>query len=307
MESRATGDETMSRVTIEGKGVQGFPVMRLVALLLLLLPALFGEQPLSKAEELYQQTDYQASLGAVRALGHPDSAGYCLRGQDYFMLGDYKEAAEAFEKAFALEPRNSEYAHWLAKSFARRAETSSLFLGSRDASKARAYFEKAVALDPNNKAALNDLFDFYLEAPGFSGEGYDKAEAIARRISARNPVEGQFAEARVADRRRQFDTADEQLRRAIDVTGRKLDRVLNLARYLAQKGRIQESEAAFDQAERLAPSSPKVVIARARVYVEQRRNLDRAKILLTKYLQSNLTPDASREQAEKLLKEASGA
>ena len=54
--------------------------------------------------------------------------------------------------------------------------------------------------------------------------------------------------------------------------------------------------------------SPKVCFARARTYIEQKRNLDRAKALLNEYLRSNLTPDdPSREQAEKLLKEASGA
>jgi hypothetical protein len=44
------------------------------------------------------------------------------------------------------------------------------------------------------------------------------------------------------------------------------------------------------------------------MYVEQKCNLDRAKALLNQYLRSNLTPDdPSREQARKLLKEASGA
>ena len=46
------------------------------------------------------------------------------------MLGDYKKATEAFQKALALEPGNSEYAHWLGRSFGRRAETSSPFLAA---------------------------------------------------------------------------------------------------------------------------------------------------------------------------------
>jgi cytochrome c-type biogenesis protein CcmH/NrfG len=89
---------------------------------------------------------------------------------------------------------------------------------------------------------------------------------------------------------------------------RQVGRVLDLARYLARQGRITESEAAFDEAERLAPNSPKVRFARAQTYVQQKRNLDRAKALLNQYLQSNLTADdPPREQAEKLLQEASGA
>jgi tetratricopeptide (TPR) repeat protein len=281
--------------------------MRFAALLLLASPALFSQEPFSKATELYRQTDYQQSLAVASGISQPDAAVHALRGQDYYMLGDFKKAAEDFEKAAALDPGNSEYAHWLGRTFGRRAETSSPFTAGFYASKARAYFEKSVALNPNNEEALNDLFDYYLEAPGFLGGGYDKAEVIAQRIAQRNPAEGHFAQAQLADRRKQFDTAEEQLRRAMQLAPHQVGRVLDLARYLAKRGRIPESEATFDEAEKVAPNSPKVVFARARVYVEQRRNLGRAKALLTKYLQSSLTPDdPPREQAEKLLKEVSG-
>jgi cytochrome c-type biogenesis protein CcmH/NrfG len=220
-----------------------------------------------------------------------------LIGRDRFMLGDYKKAAEAFERAFSMEPANSEYADWLGRSFGRRAETASPFFGPRYASQAREYFEKAVALDPGSEAAQRDLFDYYLEAPGFLGGGYDKAEAIARKIAERNPGQGLFDQARLADRRREFDTVDEQLRRVVD-----------MAQRLARQGRIGASEAAFDRADQIAPDSPQVVLARARLYVEQKRNLDRARDLLNQYLRNNLTPgDPSRAEAEKLLKEASGA
>jgi tetratricopeptide (TPR) repeat protein len=289
--------------------------MRVFGLLLVVLPGLSGqspwstvEDPLSKAEDLYRHTDYRASLTMVRESGQTGSKAYCLIGRDSFVLGDYKSAAEAFERAFTVEPDNSGYALWLGRSFGRRAETSSPFSAPRYASKARAYFERAVALDPNNEEALNDLFDYYLQAPGFLGGGYDKAEAIAKRIAERNPAEGHFAQARLADQRKQFDTAEEQLRRAIDLAPREVGRVLDLARYLARHGRTSESEAVFDKAEQLAPNSPKVSFAHAQTYIEQKRNLGRAKALLNQYLRGNLTPDdPSREQAQKLLQEASGA
>jgi tetratricopeptide (TPR) repeat protein len=280
---------------------------RVLALLLFTLPALHAQDSLGRAEALYKQTDYRSSLSLVEEIASPSAATFSLAGRDYFMLGEYKKATEAFEKAVALEPAKSEYAHWLGRSFGRRAETSAPFLAPLYASKARSYFEKAVALDPGNEEALNDLFDYYLEAPGFLGGGYDKAEAIAKRIAERNPAEGLFAQSQLADKRKQFDTAEEQLRRAMELSPRQVGRVLDLARYLAKRGRIQESEATFDKAEQIAPNAPKVSFARARTYVEQKRNLDRAKILLNKYLRSNLTPDdPPRAQAEKLLREASG-
>jgi len=261
-----------------------------------------------KAEELYQKTDYRASLALVHGASSSDTAAQFLAGRDYFMLGDYKKATDAFQKAAALEPGNSIYAHWLGRAFGRRAETSNPFAAPMYASKARQFFEKAVALDPANDEALNDLFDFYLQAPGFLGGGYDKAEDLARRIAKRDAAEGYFAQAQLADKRKQFDTAEEQLRRAMDLAPKQVGRVLDLAKYQAKRGRYQESEAQFDKAERLAPNSPKVYFARAHTYVQTRRNLDRAKTLLNKYLQSELTPDdPSREEAQKLLRQLSGS
>ncbi|HUA22403.1 MAG TPA: tetratricopeptide repeat protein [Bryobacteraceae bacterium] len=282
--------------------------MRWVFLLLAALEVLSAQGQFERAEQLYQRTDYQASLSLLSEKEQPSDADYGLMGRDYFMLGEYKKATDVFLKAFAMDPRNSEYAHWLGRAFGRRAETSGPFTAPLWASKARQYFEEAVALDGNNGEALNDLFDYYLEAPGFLGGGYNKAEAVAKRIAEHNQAEGYFAQAQLADKRKQYDTAADQLRRAMDLAPHQVGRVLDLARYLARHGRIPESEAAFDRAERLAPHDPRVWFVRARVYVEQKRNLAKAKQLLLQYLESDLTPDdAPREQAEKLLKEASGA
>jgi len=274
---------------------------------LFVLSCLYGQDGFERAEELYQRTDYSASLALLRDISKPTAAVYCLMGQNYFMQGEYKKASEFFEKALASEPSNSVYAHWLGRAFGRRAETSSPFLAPGHASKARQYFERAVALDPMNEEALNDLFDYYLEAPGFLGGGYEKAEHIADRIAQQNEAEGHFAQAQLADRRKQFDTAEEQLRRAMELAPRQVGRMLDLARYLAKRGRIAESEAIFDKAEQLAPNAPKVYFARAHTYVEQKRNLDQARNLLILYLHSDLTPDdPPRNQAEKLLKQARG-
>jgi tetratricopeptide (TPR) repeat protein len=264
-------------------------------------------EPFSKAEDLYYHTDYRASLDLIRESGLSSANALYLVGKDYYMLGDYKKAGDAFERALAAEPGNSDYALWLGRTFGRRAETSSPLFAPRYASKARGYFERSVALDPGNEEALNDLFDYYLEAPGFLGGGYDKAEAIARRIAERNAAEGHFAQAQLADHRKQFDTAEQQLRRAIDLAPRQVGRFVDLARYLARHGRTVESEAVFDRAEQMEPNSPKVAFARAQTYIEEKRNLEQAKALLTRYLHSNLTPDdPPREQAQKLLKEVSG-
>jgi len=281
--------------------------MRALIAFLIVAGSCLAQDRFKTAEDLYQKTDYKASLQLLHSASSSDAAAQFLAGRDYFMLGEYKKATESFQKAFALKPSSSEYAHWLGRTFGRRAETSNWFAAPGFASKARQYFEQAVALDAANEEALNDLFDYYLEAPGFMGGGYDKAQAIAQRIAEHNPAEGHFAQAQLADRRKQYDTAEDQLRRALELTPRHVGRMLDLAKYLAKRGRYQESDTVFEKAEKLAPDSPKVMFARATTYVQEKRNLDQARTLLMRYLKCQLSPeDPPRQTAEKMLKQVAG-
>ena len=224
------------------------------------------------------------------------------------MLGDLKRATEAFEQAAAAVPANAEYALWLGRVYGRRAETGSLLAAPFHASKARDFLEKAVALSPHYHEALNDLFAYYLEAPALLGGGLDKAETIARRIGEESPAEYQFAEAQMAEKRKDYPSAESHFQRAMELAPREVGRMIDLAVYLARRGRMEDSEAMFARAEKLAPNDPRVVFAKAKVYVEHKRSLGQARQLLLKYLQANVTPDdPPKEAAEKLLRQAQGS
>jgi tetratricopeptide (TPR) repeat protein len=272
-----------------------------------------------RARELYHRTVYRESLAVLlaappaaglpgRPSGHSsgparDAATLQLIGQNYFMLAEYKKATEWLEKAAAMEPGNAQTLNWLGRAYGRRAETSSPFTAPGYASKARQMFEKSVAIDPSNKEATGDLLDFYLDAPGFMGGGYEKAEALVKVIARVDPAEGHYAQAMIDERRKQYDAAEEQLRRAAEIAPRQVGRVIALAKYLAKRGRIDESEAMFERAARMAPNDPRILFERASTYVQEQRNLGQAREMLERYLRSPLTAeDPPREQAEALLK-----
>ena len=281
--------------------------MRVVGLALWFVLSAAAAPPadVARARILYQHTDYQGALGELLPLHAKTPAIYALVGESYFRIGDFKKSSDAFEKAVAGDPGNSEYIHWLGRAYGRRAESGNPFTAPGNASKARRCFERAVELDPRNFEAMNDLFDYYLEAPGFLGGGFQKAEALAKRIAEMDPAEGHYAQAQLADKRKQFDAAEAQLRRAMELAPRQVGRALDLAKYLAKRGRLQESEAVFDKAERMAPDSPKVMFERARTYVKENRNLSQARSLLERYLESNTTPeDPPKDKARELLKQA---
>ncbi|MGD1074243.1 MAG: tetratricopeptide repeat protein [Bryobacteraceae bacterium] len=257
-----------------------------------------------RAQTLYHRTDYQASLRLLEQDPAPDAATYELTGKNYFMLDNYEKAVQLLEKARALAPSVSDYHLWLGRAYGRRAETEGWLLAGSRASKARQCFETAIALDPRNNEAMNDLFDYYLNAPGFLGGGLDKAEAIARRIEHERPAEYHHEMSLLADHKKQYADAVAHLRKAMEFAPNEVGRVLDLARYLAKLGHTEESEAVFSQAAKRWPGDPRVAFAQARFYVDSHRESELARQLLERYLNADLTPDDPPKQtAEKLLRQ----
>ena len=267
-----------------------------------------SDPELDAARKLYNLTDFSQSLQTLLSIPQKDAAVYELMGRDYYMLAEYKKATEALEKAAAANPTSSECALWLGRAFGRRAETSNLISAPGQASKARQYFEKAVQLDPRNLDALADLFDYYLEAPGFLGGGFDKAQATAAQIAGISQAEGYAAQAKLAEHHKQFSNAEDQLHRAIEAAPQQIGKLIELAKLLAKQGRFQESDLTVARAEKIAPDSPRLLYATADLYIKSGRHLDVARTMLERYLACQLTPDdPPRSDAEKLLRKARGA
>jgi tetratricopeptide (TPR) repeat protein len=293
---------------------------------IVLLSALFaagafaaGNPEYDRARELYQHTEYQQSLAALSQIAVKDVPDLKLVGQNYFMLGEHQKAIEAFDQALAAVPNRgtsnqasraarSQLYHWLGRTHGRRAETGSVFTAPVNASKARASFEEAVRLDPTNQEAVNDLFDFYLQAPPFLGGSMEKAEALAQRIGQLNAAEGHYAQAQLDDKRKQYDEAEQQLRLAAELEPQDAGRWIDVAKHLARRGRIRESDAVLDQAVAIAPGKPQLLFARAEIYIHHRYRLDDARMLLDRYLRAPLTPDdPPRERARTLLERLNAA
>jgi tetratricopeptide (TPR) repeat protein len=282
--------------------------VKLPALVLSFTLGLCAASGVDHARKLYNLTDFEGSLKVLHAIPQKDGAVYEYIGRDYYMLADYKKATEALEKAAAVEPANAEIALWLGRAYGRRAETSSPFTAPGNAAKARQWFEKSVHLNPVNTEALSDLFEYYLEAPGFLGGGLDKAEGLVKDIAKADAGEAHWAQARLAEKRKDFNSVEEHLRRAIDASPQRVGRFIDLAKFLARQGRFQESDQSIEQAEKIAPNTPKLIYAKADLYVKNKRNLPLARKLLQQYMSMSLSPeDPPRSDAAKLLKQAQGS
>ena len=263
---------------------------------------------LDRARKLYNLTEFEQSLQVLQSIPDKDGQVWELIGRNYYGAGDFKKATESLEKAVAALPRSSEAYLWLGRAYGRRAETSSPITAPGYASKARQNFERATQLNPDNLDAQSDLFEYYLEAPGFLGGGFDKASATAEQIARINPAEGHWAQAKLAEKRKEFSSAEAQFQRAFEIAPQQIGRLIDLARLFTKQGRYHEADLSLAKAEQIAPDSPKLMFARADLYIKSKRNLDVARELLKRYLNSTLTPeDPPRSDAEKLLRQVQGS
>jgi tetratricopeptide (TPR) repeat protein len=283
--------------------------MRFIVIFVAFTGMVWGsDSVLDRASDRYRHTDY-AGAEALLLPAQTDSRALMLLGQCYFREGDYKKATDTLEKAAALRPNDSLIQTWLGRAYGRRAETSFALIALGYVNRTRESLERAVALNPWNGEAIDDLFDFYLQAPAFVGGNLEKARKLLPLIARIDPAQEQFALAHLDEQRKDFKEAEARLRKAMELSPAKLERVLELARFLAQCGRFDESEQYFAQAERMQPHSPRILYARADVYVASGRNLPQARECLRTYLASReLTPDdPSRQQATQLLRKAQGS
>ena len=258
------------------------------------------------SQRLFAATEYSAA--AEKLQGATDAASLRLLGRCYLMLNDLKKATETLEKAVDADPKSSDGYLWLGQAYGLRAQSASAFTAAPLAIKTRENFEKAYALDPKNWDAAGDLFEFYLQAPGFMGGGLEKASKIADAIAAHDPAEGAADRGRMAEKRKDFAEAEKQFRSAITLAPQQSTRHVDLARFLARRARYADSDAEFAHAFQMSPNTPKIVYARAETLIQANRNLPEARDLLNRYLAFKLSPDdPSRQAAEKLLRKTPGS
>jgi tetratricopeptide (TPR) repeat protein len=263
-----------------------------------------GSAGLEQARNLYNLTAFDESLRVLQSMPDKDAAVHDLMGRDYYMQGDYKRSTESLEKALAAEPGVAMHALWLGRAYGRRAESASIFTAPGLATKARQYLERAVELDPRNLDALADLFDYYVEAPGFLGGGMEKAQRTALQLSLVSPAEGYLAEAKLAEKRSQYSTAESHLRKAVEVAPQQIGKLIELARFLVRQGRVQEADQSLARAERIAPNSFTLMLAKAELFIKTGRK-PQAREILHRYLSAQLTADdPPRSEALRLLRQA---
>lgn len=237
-----------------------------------------------------------------RLTSAPSDAGSLnLLCRAYFAVEDWDNAESSCQKAVALDPNNARYHLWLGRVYGEKASRASYFSAVPLARKVRNEFQRAVALNPNDVDARLDLSEFYVEAPGFVGGGVDKAREQAKAIGVLSPAREHWVNARIAEKNKDFQNAENEYRNVIELSHGDAEAWLNFAQFLKRQQRYEEMEQAIVKTSQAPMPKLEVLVDAAQALLNSGRAYSFATQLLQRYIASGPVEQAPAFKAHYLL------
>jgi tetratricopeptide (TPR) repeat protein len=281
---------------------QGRAFDLLIALMVLLVPVtLDAQSPDSflasgEVDKAIEQLDKQIHTA-------PTAEAYNQLCRAYFELDAWDTGIPLCEKAAALDPQSGLCHLWLGRIYGEKADRVTFSKAAGLAKKVRTEFEHAVELSPNNWEARTDLAEFYLEAPGIVGGGEDKARAQADALLALNPGMAHWVRARIAQKKRDATTAEQEYRAAIDASKGGARGWTNLAGYFRHVNRLDDMERALQTMETRPLDRPAALMDGASMLFRSNRSTPMAIRFVRRYLAGETTEEWPAFKAHNLLGE----
>jgi tetratricopeptide (TPR) repeat protein len=263
-------------------------------ILLSLLSVCFASSALAEDETPENLLATGHADQAVRTLerqiqASPTPEAYNLLCRAQFELDAWDAGIPACEKAASLAPHNGLYHLWLGRIYGEKAARTAFFSAAGLARKVLAEFERAVEFAPNNAEARTDLAEFYLEAPGIVGGGKDKARAEAGLLAPLDPAMGHWVIARLAEKNKDYPTAEREYRAAIEASHGGARAWLNLAGFYRHTGRLDDMVDALRTMESRPLDNSAALVDGARMLQRTGRDYPLAIRLLRRYIASSNT------------------
>lgn len=245
--------------------------------------------------------DAIAQLNGRLSSSPSDAESANLLCRAYFAIDDWNRAEAPCKKAVALDPANSRYHLWLGRIYGEKADRANFMSAAGLAGKVRGEFERAVQLNPNDIEARLDLAEFYIEAPGIVGGGEAKAREQAQSIATTNPGREHWIYARLAEKKKDYATAEREYRQYIELSHGEAEAWLNLALCLRRQNRLDEMEKAILKLSQAPLTKPDVLVEAAGLLYHTNRNAPFATELLHRYLAAGPVEAAPAFKAHYLL------
>lgn len=230
-----------------------------------------------------------------------DAKTYAQLCRAYSSFGDFENAIQNCQRATQLAPNVAEYHLWLGRAYGDKADRAGVFGGMSWAKKTVAEFERAVQLAPNDVEARADLSEFYREAPGFVGGGSDKAQRITEETARIDPLAAAIMRAQFAMKDKDYDTAEAEVKKAVQDSGGSAQYLLELARVYGKQKHWKDFESTIMRALEARKKRPLDVFDSADMLVSHGRNLNGAIDLLHSYLNGPMDEEGPAFRAHYLI------
>jgi tetratricopeptide (TPR) repeat protein len=233
-----------------------------------------------------------ASFQRILSANPKDGQAYLLLCRSFYAEERQDEAIAACENAVQTLPRSSEAQDWMGRAYGMKANHAGPIAGFNLARKVKAAFETAVELDPRNGAAINDLSEFYIEAPVVLGGGQDKAASLAGRVAAQLPQQAHRILALAAERRKDYGTAEREFKAAVEVANHP-DAWTDLGAFYIRRAQDDRAVDALKQCLAIDRAKDAAIVDAASLLDSIHREPRLAEQALRQYLESNAKSDAA--------------
>jgi tetratricopeptide (TPR) repeat protein len=194
------------------------------------------------------------NLAKLLAQNPKDAEAHNLRCRVYYQEERWDQAIAGCEAAVQLAPGNSNFHLWLGRAYGQKAAHASIVSAYPLARKVHAEFEQAVQLDPHNPEALADLGEFDVMAPAVVGGGVARAEAVVQQLRSVRPAGALTLEARIAEAKKDYASAETDLKNAIRQSSCPANAWMDLAAFYRRRARLDEMATAAHTGASLDPN-----------------------------------------------------
>lgn len=249
----------------------------------------------SAAERSLMQGRIDEAIATLQhnvATNPEDGQAYLLLCRSFYAEEHQDEAVAACENAVRRLPGSGDAYDWMGRAYGMKASHAGPFAGFGLARKVRTAFETAVQLDPKNAAAVNDLSEFYISAPGIVGGGQDKAAALADRVQAELPQVAHRIRAMIAEKRKDYGVAEHEFKAAGD-DAKHPDAWVDLGAYYMRRDQQMKAVDALKQCLAADQSRDASIVDVASILNSRNVEPQLAEHALQEYLRSSAKSDAA--------------
>ena len=231
-------------------------------------------------------------LAAVPANDPANGQAHLLLCRAYYAQSMASAAASECAAALRTLAGDSSAQDWAGRAYGMQADGAGPIAGLRLAIKVRNAFEAAVRISPLNSDAVNDLSEYYIDAPSIVGGGFEKAALLADRSQSQLPQNAHRMRAMAAEKQKDYGAAEREFRAATAVASQP-NAWADLGAFYSRRSQPDKAVEALRRAIVLDRAHDATLVDAATTLTEINREPRLAERALRDYLASHAKSDAA--------------